>query len=621
VREDREIDLATNLAPMERQRRQIERDLKNVTWLGDAADHLGRLLDDAARALAGGPKTTREPGDSEASEPEAGHADESVTRVVQALIPLNLSAGALGAPRRLDEPLHDGRNVVQVTLARLASSARLGGVVLLCEDEAAARRVVGTPPGGLLVKYEPVRPGSLSARGPSLRGSRGWASECWRGGIGYASVYDEVADPALLAPAMERLGVDAAVCLGPDWCLIDPALVDRVIERHLERPGAYRMAFAHTAPGLSPCVVERGLMTELAARPDAGPFATIGATLGYVPVHPRGDPIAKPWCVRVPPSVRDAPRRFIADTPRGRALTAAVLGSLGDSWHAATAEQVARAAPPDADHTHPRELVLELCTGRRTSGPRGEWLRGGEPVERPCLPWPLAARLLGAHADGGGSLLTLFGAGDPLLHPDLPRIVREANDHGLAVHVRTDLVGDAPAIDALLDAGPHVVSVDLMAETPATYRAVMGADLFQHVRDNLARALRVQGRAGGLPTPWIVPRMTRCDAVYEEVESFHDRWLLAAGAAVIDPLPGALPGQRIDPLPRPEAASRRQWGSRMLVLCDGSVPVGERDLAGERIIADSGRDGLAGAWKRVIAARAGVAEESGPSHADLWTGW
>jgi hypothetical protein len=59
----------------------------------------------------------------------------------------------------------------------------------------------------------------------------------------------------------------------------------------------------------------------------------------------------------------------------------------------------------------------------------------------------------------------------------------------------------------------------------------------------------------------------------------------------------------------------------MLVLCDGGVPASERDLAGERTIADASRDGLAGAWKRVIAARTAAAEESGPSHADLWTGW
>ena len=31
----------------------------------------------------------------------------------------------------------------------------------------------------------------------------------------------------------------------------------------------------------------------------------------------------------------------------------------------------------------PQELILELCTGRRTSGARGSWLRGGPEPESP----------------------------------------------------------------------------------------------------------------------------------------------------------------------------------------------------------------------------------------------
>ncbi|MCC6659906.1 MAG: DUF115 domain-containing protein [Phycisphaerales bacterium] len=625
VRQDRDIDLAPNLSAIERQRRQIERDFKNVSWLGDAADHLGGLLDDTVRALAGGPKTTRERQGAAAPSGEHGPGthvgDDRVPCVVRALIPLDLDCGALGTPRRLDQPLHDGMNPLQVTLTRLAACKRLAGVVLLCEDEAAARRLVGTPPRGLSLQYDPVPAGTLSARARALRGSRAWAAECWRGGLGYATVFDEAADPALVAPAMQRLGLDAAVCLGPDWCLVDPGLIDRLIDRHLERPDAHRLVFTNAAPGLAPCVIERGLAHDLASRPDAGVFATLGATLGYVPVRPRADPIAKPWCVSPSPATRDAHRRFIADTPGGRALCAAVLGSLGESWPAATAEHMVAAAPPER-HTAPRELILELCTGRRTSGPRGEWLRStAEPVERPCIPWALAVRLVRQHAEGGGTLLTLFGAGDPLLHPELPRLVREAGSLGLATHVRTDLAGTAETVGALIDASPDVISVDLMAESAPTYRALMGADLFEHVRGNLARILRAQSRAGGLPAPWIVPRMTRCDAAYEEIEPFYDRWTLAAGAAVIDALPAPLPGQRIEPLPRPDPAARRQWGSRMLVLCNGAAPASERDLAGERTIADAGRDGLQPAWRRVIASRRQAAEALGPSHPDLWTGW
>ena len=134
-----------------------------------------------------------------------------------------------------------------------------------------------------------------------------------------------------------------------------------------------------------------------------------------------------------------------------------------------------------------------------------------------------------------------------------------------------------------------------------------------------------------MPTPWIVPRITRCDAVYEEIESFYDRWLVLAGAAVIDPLPVPAAAQaegRIRPLPKPAGAARRTWRMRMLVLCDGRVPACEADLRGERTVgtlggtADEslgGRETLAAVWRRLCAYRQQVYRQHGAEHPDLWT--
>jgi hypothetical protein len=50
---------------------------------------------------------------------------------------------------------------------------------------------------------------------------------------------------------------------------------------------------------------------------------------------------------------------------------------------------------------------------------------------------------------------------------------------------------------------------------------------------------------------------------------FYDRWLRYAGAAVIDPLTGVVPGDRISPLPRPEIARRRDHRDAMYVDVEG----------------------------------------------------
>ena len=66
---------------------------------------------------------------------------------------------------------------------------------------------------------------------------------------------------------------------------------------------------------------------------------------------------------------------------------------------------------------------------------------------------------------------------------------------------------------------------------------------------------------------WVVPRITRCDAVYEEIEAFYDHWLMQAGAAVIDPLPVPMPGQRIAPLPLPACVRARDRARVVTIRC------------------------------------------------------
>src|SRR5262249_6164976 len=140
------------------------------------------------------------------------------------------------------------------------------------------------------------------------------------------------------------------------------------------------------------CVVERSLMRELAERSEqAGVFATIGGVLGDVPGAPPAGPIAKPGGGAAPPAGRDAAPR---DNPGSRApgdQIGALLGALGAGWARAGAERVVAAMPGESG-MGPRELVLELCTGRRAPGVR-HW-RGSEAPERPVLPLGSAERLL-----------------------------------------------------------------------------------------------------------------------------------------------------------------------------------------------------------------------------------
>jgi hypothetical protein len=679
-RADRAIHLDESLSDLQRQRRQIERDVDNVTWLADAANALGTILEDALASLpveAGGrgaPKRVRDPapppfhasphrvptpgprGSPSQGAPVSSGADAvSITAErdirVAAVIPVLPDRSGLGTPRDLARPFLLGATPLRMTLLRLARCRRLAGAILLADDPDQARALAAGPVPGLAVSVRRADLGPLRQRLRAVGPARLWADTCWRGGIGGMTVFDELLDAPLLLEALaagaEGAGrgpaLSAALLVGADWALVDPVLCDAVIERHAERPDAHRLAFTQAPPGLCGCVVSRPLAERLAAAWHAGGAgaASIATVLSYVPSSPTLDPIASPACVAVDPAVRDAHLRFVPDSPARRSILAGALAGLAEGVLAADARTIAHLVAERAESAAaagvPQQLVLELCTGRRTSGRRAHWERGSiGAVERAPMPRGLAERLLVELADTTAgapgrpdAAVSFAGAGDPLLHPDLFDLVAAARRAGAgAVHVRTDLLCDHETLDRLLDCGADVISVDLMADSPATYRSIMGIDRFDRARDNLLRLLEARARAapaGGLPRPWIVPRLTRCDAAYADVESFFDRWLIAAGAAVIDPLPLSIPGERIEPLPRPAGVRRRDLRRRMTVFSDGSVPIGEKDLhagawvSGGRVggvVGNASSASLATLWRDLWQARRALERQHGHAQAD-----
>src|SRR5690606_32256085 len=119
VRADRDIDLEERLTPLARQRRQIERDIVNVRWLGDAAERLGELMDEAIRALGGGPRSTGDllP-DVDAEEEVTGEGGEvravAPTKMrIGAMVPVDFERGGLGTTRDLGAPSLAGRHALR----------------------------------------------------------------------------------------------------------------------------------------------------------------------------------------------------------------------------------------------------------------------------------------------------------------------------------------------------------------------------------------------------------------------------------------------------------------------------------------------------------------------------
>lgn len=501
---DRELALCDPGDPMERQRLQIERDRTNVKCLGDSAQIMDEVLGATLEMLDGGPRLTRD------------HAAPKETR-----------AASTSPASRV------GALVVQYARADGSADATPG-----------ARTFLGSPVSDLVMQRLARVPGlcnveTITVEPPaahaSIRAARAWSSMCWRGGLGGLTCYDEILDPASILAAMDPLGLDAALVVGADWALVDPALCAQVVERHQESPDEMPLVFTQAPPGLCGVLISRRLCADLAnGRAQNDLRATIGGMLGFHPMRPALDPVSRACCVQIDGAVRSSPWRYVVGWPEHTWLEAALAHTDGASI--AAADVVRRCESHASAHGvgPARCLTLDLVDGWRS---------------------PVAEDLIARFAaESPGGAVTITGT----LASRTTSLVSWARTLGLLTHVRTDAQCDSAIIDALLCTRPDVISVDLHAVTRETYRALTGGLEMDVALLNVERMLAARRFAGGLPTPWIVPRITRRDEVYEEIEGFFDRGLVFAGACVIDALPSATSGARIAPLPLPRNAATRQ---------------------------------------------------------------
>jgi hypothetical protein len=532
-RADRLIALDEAITDLERQRRQIDRDIENVTWMGDAARDVARLLDDGLATLRGGVPITRDP----SAEAHLTAADISVrpARRIAACILVDEHTGGLGQRRDLARPWADGRTLLSHTLSRLASVQGLtAGVLLLSDNPARAMQLAAPFHPSLTIHAAQIDGQHLRDRARAVGRARLWSRHAWRGGLANLSIFDEAYAPRLLAPLLEIHNLDAAMLVHADWALLDPALAQRVLDRSNERPDAHLLTFTQAAPGLSPCVLARSIIDESARV--GGPFATIGGLLGYIPVAPQADPIVKPVCPSIDTALRDCLARLIPDS-------------------AARFDQL-RSGAGTTDHAR---WVSTLADQDRCPSPEVAHITASQWRSPAALVQCLSHLWDGLIPTDAAVTIDARGDTDPHHTAELIHACRQAGL--LGVHVRTELRGGDGEARTLLAADPCVISVDLHALTHETHETITGrSTLAQTIAGVELLAQASQPQAHGLPDRWVVPRITRRTQTLEEIEPFYDRWLLTTGACVIDPpdQDACTPAVRALPLPAPAAARRQR---------------------------------------------------------------
>jgi hypothetical protein len=510
---------------------------------------------------------------------------------VIAAIEADTDQSPLGTASRLGDDLA-GCAVLRRTVQRVQRCHRLASVHVITRPDQ-QHRVAGLL-NGLDASIE------THAHGPPpwqdrVRRARKWSLASWRGGIGGLHAFDESIHAGVLAALGQREQADAIASIHAAAPLIDPDLLDAMVE-HLGSIGEdYRVVFCQAPPGLSALLARPAFLDDLyrAGQPPGLAFA-------YLPDKPQLDFTSRPCCYGVPNTVVQTTTRALADTDRGMALLAELLDNENED--SLTAEQTCiLIADRRRDHVDrlPNEVELELTTDDQLSEtvlrPRGSHV----PTRGP-IPVHLVSRIAEELAQYDDSLLVLGGFGEPLMHPTLPEILaacRKAGIFGLAVRTNGLAMQDG-MIDLLIEHNVDVVNVTIDAHSPETYRTLHNTDAFDRVVANI-EALRdriIERRCGG---PLIVPEMAKLRITLPEQEAFFDDWIRRVGwANVVSPshYAGHLPDQSVMKMAPPQRMRCGRLWSRLMILADGTAVTCDQDVAARQPVGQIAAEAIEAIW-------------------------
>jgi hypothetical protein len=489
-----------------------------------------------------------------------------------------------GATRNSATREFRARPVLDWTLSRLARATHLSGITILCwQDQTPSFQPIAKRHNATLIPHPRTHNPHLQATSAALRWSDGW-----RGGLLSTCHFDQGFHPHLTPQA--ATSADHIALIPPSAGLIDPSLTDALISHATNHPDL-DLIFTQAAPGLAPTILSKPLLHRLAAA-NTHP----GKLLSYSPDTPGRDPITSGACMPVPHRIARTLHRFTLDSARQIDRIHAATADLNGQLISTGAEELVELLSTTTPNDSPRDVTLELTTRRAT-----------RPIYSPTthlqltradLPLETAKRILTQLSTIDDVRLTLAGAGDSLLHPNLRDIVEHARSAGIrAVHVETDLLeAPGPVLEWLGNSPLDILTVHLPALIPDTYHRIMGTDALPRVLENLKTLLRA--RKSRLPI--LVPTFTKCRQNLEEMEPWYDHWLRALGsAAIVGPSDYAaqIPDQACADMSGPVRKPCRRLSSRMTILSDGSIVACEQDVLARHPLGALPQDNIIQVWQ------------------------
>ena len=511
----------------------------------------------------------------------AAIATRDTPRVV-AVLAIDPLRGGTGVERSLELEF-GGRTVLRRTIDRLLESDEIEHVCLVAPENWDHRAALEglEPSSHLHIVYapEPV----FGAGHADIRAARAWSDSCSRGGIANLCVFDEVFSAKAALLACEHVHANAVLVCGADWPLIavkEQWGVRGLVERWRSSARDLQFVCSLAAPGIGACLLPIESVRLLAS----GAARSIGQW-----IEERADTRNSAEIIAIPDFVAAVADRLIMDTPRSiQRVRRALEPLLHGAEISAHAQFEALARHANAPPTFvPQFLTLELTTGRRGCGLASPHRFGT--LQRPTMTQKRMDRILARVAEARDVVVTLGGAGDPLVHPDVVEFANQIRKAGaLALSVRSELLS-LDALEKLAAIDADVISVDLHATNASEYVRMMGFDRFafaQRAIESVIAHRRVEtGAPPWLARPWVLAHIERLRDMVDRIAAFGALWQNRAGGFCVDSPPQIDPwGDTILDAPLCAAgfaaSNSPSEHLALTVLSDGRVPAQAGDVLG-----------------------------------------
>ena len=183
--------------------------------------------------------------------------------------------------------------------------------------------------------------------------------------------------------------------------------------------------------------------------------------------------------------------------------------------------------PPNHIYVEPTNkcfLKCAMCTEKALRGDQGYM-----PFER----WRKVLDSLAKY--NVKSPINLIGRGEPLMHRDLPEFVRYATSKNVSCAIISNggLLNEKYA-RALLEAGIKKIQFSLHAHSSETYKQITGVDLYEQVKSNLSRLIKLNKEYGN--KCYINVMSVESSINQHESEKFVEYWSPKVDRCFVTPL-------------------------------------------------------------------------------------